>query len=587
MEDKNQKCSTKKSHSEIDAISYCQECKSYFCIKCQRLHSELFEEHKIIKLKNKIEIFEDICKEIGHKDRLEFFCKDHNALCCVACTSKMKEEGYGQHHECNICKIVDIKKEKMNKLKENINNLEILYNQIEQSINELKKIYEEIDKNKEDLRKKVQTVFTKIRNALNEKENKLLKDIDEQYNKIFFKEDLVKESESLPKKLKNSIDKGKKIEKEEWNDDNLPSLINDCINIEENIKKVNKIDNNIKESYLNKESKIELDIEEKEINNLIKKIQNFGNIISPYNLYDNYNIENKNPIYNLQNNNSGIYWLCLLKDGRLVSCTSDRKIIIYNKNNFKSDIVIENEFNDAISFITQLSSGLLVSCCDDTKIKFFKIEELQYKLIQTLEHHKDDVYYLIELKNKNLVSCSRDRYINFYLKDNNLYKFEYNLQENGGLNSLVQTKENEICYFVYTNRTLFFYDLLKKNKKASISNIGINNGYQKSIVLFNKDLLLVPGTNEISIIDINQYKKVKSIDVPNAGDIGSACILNRNMILTGDNSKTIRQWKIEGDNLIFISKKENAHDNDIRVLLNMKNGFIASGCCNKNCIKIW
>ena len=82
---------------------------------------------------------------------------------------------------------------------------------------------------------------------------------------------------------------------------------------------------------------------------------------------------------------------------------------------------------------------------------------------------------------------------------------------------------------------------------------------------------------------------MKSIDVPNAGDIGSACILNRNrnMILTGDNSKTIRQWKIEGDNLIFISKKENAHDNDIRVLLNMKNGFIASGCCNKNCIKIW
>ena len=184
----------------------------------------------------------------------------------------------------------------------------------------------------------------------------------------------MKESESLPKKLKNSIDKGKKIEKEEWNDDNLPSLINDCINIEENIKKVNKIDNNIKESYLNKESKIELDIEEKEINNLIKNIKNFGNIISPYNLYDNYNIENKNPIYNLQNHNSGIYWLCLLKDGRLVSCSSDRKIIIYNKNTFKSDIVIENEFNNVISFITQLSSGLLVSCCDDTKIKFFKMK---------------------------------------------------------------------------------------------------------------------------------------------------------------------------------------------------------------------
>ena len=78
---------------------------------------------------------------------------------------------------------------------------------------------------------------------------------------------------------------------------------------------------------------------------------------------------------------------------------------------------------------------------------------------------------------------------------------------------------------------------------------------------------------------------MKSIEVPNAGDISSACILNRNMILTGDNSKTIRQWKIEGNNLIFISKKENVLDSGMGVLLNVGGGFIASGY-NKT-IKIW
>ena len=60
---------------------------------------------------------------------------------------------------------------KKNKLKENVNNLELLYNQIEQSINELNKIYEEINKEKDDLKIRVQTIFTKIRNALTEKEN--------------------------------------------------------------------------------------------------------------------------------------------------------------------------------------------------------------------------------------------------------------------------------------------------------------------------------------------------------------------------------------------------------------------------------
>ena len=33
-------------------------------------------------------------------------------------------------------------------------------------------------------------------------------------------------------------------------------------------------------------------------------------------------------------------------------------------------------------------------------------------------------------------------------------------------------------------------------------------------------------------------------------------MLNKNILLTGDCAKIIRQWKIEEDNLILISKKE-------------------------------
>ena len=63
-------------------------------------------------------------------------------------------------------------------------------------------------------------------------------------------------------------------------------------------------------------------------------------------------------------------------------------------------------------------------------------------------------------------------------------------------------------------------------------------------------------------------------------------MINKTMLLTGDGSKVLRQWKIEEDNLILVSKKEKAHDDDIYVLLNMGNGFIASGSCDK-AIKIW
>ena len=104
--------------------------------------------------------------------------------------------------------------------------------------------------------------------------------------------------------------------------------------------------------------------------------------------------------------------------------------------------------------------------------------------------------------------------------------------------------------------------------------------------MIKKDLLLIPGYNIISIINTEQYKLVRKIEVPGSNYICGVCMLNENMLLTGDDSKMIRQWKIDGDNLILISKKENAHDKWIDTLLNIGNGLIASGS-DDHSIKIW
>ena len=103
-----------------------------------------------------------------------------------------------------------------------------------------------------------------------------------------------------------------------------------------------------------------------------------------------------------------------------------------------------------------------------------------------------------------------------------------------------------------------------------------------------KRFITFPGENQIFIIntDIDQYKLVRKIEVPGSKWICGVCMLNKNMLLTGEQAKIIRQWKIEEDNLILVSKKENAHDNDITVLLNIGNGFIASGSEDYS-IKIW
>ena len=228
MENQNIKCSSSK-HEDINAIAYCPECKKYLCNKCLKFHTERFEEHKTINVNQKDEIFIDKCKEPNHKDQLEFYCKDNDTSCSLACISKseIKVEGYGQHVDCNVTHIKDIKDEKRNKLKENINNLEELYNNIDQSIIKLKEIFEQINKSKEDLKLKVQSIFTKLRNALNTKEDKLLLDIDEYYNYTYFKEDIIKQSEKLPNKIKKSIKKSKILKNEDYNS---------CINLNKMIK---------------------------------------------------------------------------------------------------------------------------------------------------------------------------------------------------------------------------------------------------------------------------------------------------------------------------------------------------------------
>ena len=174
----------------------------------------------------------------------------------------------------------------------------------------------------------------------------------------------------------------------------------------------------------------------------------------------------------------------------------------------------------------------------------------------------------------------------FYLKNNNEYKKDYQISTNSSCYSIIQTKDNEICYSEYKNSAICFYNILERKIKATISNISKHNGCREWFIMMKKDLLLIPGSNQLSIINTNEYKLIRTINVPNASWITGVCLLNKDMLLTGDDAEIIRQWKIEGDNLILISKKEKTDDSEINDLLNMGNGLIASGS-NGSSIKIW
>ena len=335
MKETKKKCSLEK-HKEINSLVYCQECQIYMCNKCIAHHNELFISHKQYNLNDNFQeiFFSGICK--NHLIKLEYFCKNHNQLCCVACIAKIKGHGNGQHKDCEICLNEDIKEEKKNKLKENIEQLEELYNNLDSTIKNINLLFESINEKKEKLKLNIQQIFTKIRNSLNEREDEILIEIDKQFNNYYsLNEDIIRENNKLPNKIKKSLEKGKKIEKE-WNDNNLNSMINDCIVIENNIKEIKIINDNLKKFNSINELKI-IKTPDEEIDNIYKKIKQFGRVL--------INFETK--ILNKENDQEKFFKLISenvkINNIKLIYRSSEdgfNYLNIVNKINNKSNLII-------------------------------------------------------------------------------------------------------------------------------------------------------------------------------------------------------------------------------------------------------
>ena len=80
-----------------------------------------------------------------------------------------------------------------------------------------------------------------------------------------------------------------------------------------------------------------------------------------------YDIKEKNLIYTLNNHTHFVYCLTLLKDKRLSSGSADNSIIIYNKENYKPDIIIKEHLN-SVQCLNQLKNGILGSSSEDNTI---------------------------------------------------------------------------------------------------------------------------------------------------------------------------------------------------------------------------
>ena len=136
------------------------------CENCKKIHLDLYNHHQLDLDDQKQDMLIGICSENNHNYNLEYYCKDHNKLVCIACIASITKKGNGQHKNCKVCIIEDIREEKTKKLKDNLIALENLFNSLKVSLENLKKNIEDINTKKEEMKIEIQKIFTKIRNEI-------------------------------------------------------------------------------------------------------------------------------------------------------------------------------------------------------------------------------------------------------------------------------------------------------------------------------------------------------------------------------------------------------------------------------------
>ena len=281
IEENKIKCSFKE-HEDKEASSYCYDCQIYLCDKCADYHKGLWKNHKICLIDEMSnETFTGLCKEENHNMKLEYYCKNHNKLCCGLCICKIKANGKGQHNDCNISFIKDIKEEKKNKIKNNIKTLKEISNELDKEIKNIKISPERVKENKDKMKLEVKDIFEKIKTELNNRENILSSDIDKYLDEKYFIDKKRYEIKSLLSKFKSLDD--------DWEDEELKELINNCIKIENKVKEINNIKENIEKNYNKDNFNIRFN---SNINTIITKIKKFG-CISDSKILKRKNIINK------------------------------------------------------------------------------------------------------------------------------------------------------------------------------------------------------------------------------------------------------------------------------------------------------
>ena len=237
----------------------------------------------------------------------------------------------------------------------------------------------------------------------------------------------------------------------------------------------------------------------------------------------------------------GFFDIKLLKNGNLLA-KNDSKLILFKKENFNYEIVIEekDEDNKDITiddFISINNNSFCYSINNDLKI-IQLTQNNEYKIIQILKGHNNIIRKILVFKDNILISCSMDKTIKIWELDilNNKYQLknstimnDYEIDED--FNNIILLNEKILLYYSnnYGEGTIKFLNLNTNKIIKNINDIKCET-FDDSIIVYN-NLMIICGecNNNLYLIDLFNYQIVKTFEF--ISPVGLLKLSNGNILI--------------------------------------------------------
>lgn len=279
-----------------------------------------------------------------------------------------------------------------------------------------------------------------------------------------------------------------------------------------------------------------------------------------------------------------ITYVCRTKDERLAVSTVDKVIQIINVKNFKTELKLEGH-TSWVRHLLVLKNGYLVS--SSSEIKIWEIKRTVYNNVKTLSLKVDKGYALktISIDDNRIGSCCSDNSIKIWNSHFPFSLIKTLTGHNDKVIELLKLKSTELLVSGggYHDRTIRFWNASTFSCEKVITDFLI--GLTGSLLEVGNGLVIAGGWDR-SVIVINAitFQVETKIFISKISGYVSFFLHLNDFILFSDtkgnlNQLELHQWKME-------SVKEKCHNAQISCLLELKNATVLSSSFDWF-LKIW